>query len=321
MSERAKPARGFSLLDVLFGVFALTVAFVGLYGMMQLSLKAVSQNKARAGAMSLSQEQLEYARSMPFDQVGVISGNPSGNIPASETIVLNGITYTRRTVVVWVDDYKDGTATTTPLDTVPTDYKRVKVEVLWDAPGNQRSFAAVTNITPKGLETPAPGGIFKITVADAAGLPISGANIRIRNTVTLLDVNRITPSTGIWYEYGLTPATGYEITVTKSGYNSSRTYGTAEVTNPDPGHLTAIDDQVNAKTFFIDRVSDKTFHVYNAPFEEEWTDTFDNDTKLFAMSSTTITAVPGTLQLEFNAGNYKSPGYATSTWIIPAHLH
>ncbi len=310
--------RGASVVEALFGIFIFTIAFYALYGILTYSLTLVGQNKARLGAVALVDEQVEYLRSLPFASVGVVAGNPSGVLPETESITINGIQYTRRNVVFWVDDPADGTAVL-GTDPISTDYKRAKVEVSWNFRGTSRSFSTVTNITPKGLETNVPGGIFKITVADAATAPVSGAQINIKNTGLGLDVDRITDSTGIWYEYGLTPGTGYQITVTKAGYSTSRTYTTAEVANPDPSDLTSIDDNINAKTFFIDRLSSNTAYIFSPPTASTWTDTFTDSLKIQSMSSTTVSG--GNLILSQTGPDYNSPGYATSTWVSPANLY
>ncbi len=316
-SKKHIATRGFSIIEALVGVFLFTMAFYALYGVLGFSFALISQNKARLGAQALVDEQMEYLRSLPFASVGVVSGNPSGAIPATESISLNGISYTRRNVIFWVDDPKDGIA---PADTISTDYKQVKIEVSWNFRGTTKKFFTVTNITPKGMETNVPGGIFKITVADATTAPVQGANVNIKNATTGLNVNRLTPSSGIWYEYGLPPAVGYEITVTKPGYNSAQTYGTAAVANPDPAHLTSIDDNVNAKTFFIDKVSGETATIYNIPAAGTWSDTFTDASKLASMASTTVNGDDLVLT-QNDPGVYAQNGSATSTWIAPADMY
>lgn len=314
-----KKNNGFSIIEAIVGIFLFVTAFYALYGVLSFSFALISQNKMALGARALADEQMEYLRSLPFNSVGVVAGNPSGAIPATESITLNGVQYTRRNVIFWVDDPKDGLATDVSPDTISTDYKQAKIEVTWSFRGTAKSFFTVTNITPKGMETNAPGGIFKITVADASTSPVQGANINIKNTATGLDVNRLTPSSGIWYEYGLPPGTGYEITVTKAGYNSSQTYSTSTVTNPDPGHLTSIDDTVNPKVFFIDKVSGETVVLYNVPAENTWSDSFADASKLSSMASTTVSA--GALVLTDNLGVYDLNGSATSTWVTPADIY
>jgi hypothetical protein len=310
-----KKRNGFSLIEALLGIFLFTMAFYALYGVLHFSFTLVALNKAELGAMALADEQVEYLRSLPFGNVGVASGNPSGAIPATETITLNGISYTRRNAIFWVDDPKDDIA---PADTISTDYKQAKIEVSWDFHGVTQKFFIVTSITPKGLESNVPGGIFKITVAGAATNPVQGANINIKNIALGINVDRMTNSAGQWYEYGVSPGAGYEITVTKNGYNSARTYSTAEVANPNPGNLTSIDDTVNPVTVFIDKVSGDTVTLFDVPEENTWSDTFTDASKLSSIASTSVAA--GNLELENTLGTYAGNGSARSIWIAPASV-
>jgi len=306
--------RGVSIIEALFGIFIFTTAFFALYGVLQFSLQTIGQNKARLGAMALAEEQLEYFRSLPFDSVGVVLGNPSGAIPATENITLNGIQYARRNAVFWVDDDADDVA---PTDTISTDYKQAKVEVSWNFRGAARSFSAITNITPKGLETNVPGGIFKITAFDSGGA-LAGASVSIFKT-GIINVTRFTNALGQWFEYGIPPGPDYQISVTKPGYGTSRTYGTAEVATPNPGHLTSIDDTVNNISFQIDLLSNMNVYMYSPPAAGSWSDTFIDDSKLASLVSMEVLA--GELVLANTLGVYDMSGSATTTWIAPADLY
>lgn len=311
-------SRGFLLIDALIGIFLFVTGFVGLYGVLTSSLSNIAQNKARLGAMALVNEQIEYMRSLPFSSVGVVMGNPSGTVPQVESgssVLLNGIQYTRRNVVFWVDDPADGVA---PADTINTDYKQVKVEVSWDFRGQTFSFFSITNIAPKGLETNVPGGVFKFTIFSGSG-PVSGANIHIYKQ-GVLSVDRITNDDGVWYENGVPPGAGYQITVTKSGYNTAKTYDiSAGLPNPNPGHFTSIDDNVNPISFQIDKVSNLAIHFFNTPVDGAWNDSFSDASKLASNSS--IETKGGNLVLTNNSGVYNSSGTARSIWVAPTDFY
>src|SRR3989338_639094 len=101
--------RGATLLDAVVGTALMLVVFVGIFGAFKLTVSAVSNNKARAGAIALANERLEYIRSLSYDSIGTVGGIPAGAIAQSETATLNGISYTRRTFIAYVDDPGDGT--------------------------------------------------------------------------------------------------------------------------------------------------------------------------------------------------------------------
>lgn len=149
--KRVLYARGAGLVEVVVGTALLTIVFVGLYGVLQLGTRLATDNKARTGALSLAVERMEYIRSLDYESVGVAGGDPLGSLAASENIALNGIDYTRRTHIVYVDDAKDGTGGS-DSNGITDDYKRIKVEVSWVGPNGSRTSSIVSDMTPLGVE-------------------------------------------------------------------------------------------------------------------------------------------------------------------------
>lgn len=144
-------SRGSSLLDVVIGTAILLTAFVGFFGVLQLGTRLATDNKARTGATALAIERMEFIRSLDYASVGTSGGNPSGSLAGSENITLNGISYTRRTHIVWIDDPKDGSGGS-DSNGITNDYKRVKVEVTWQGQTGPRASSIVSDVTPPGVE-------------------------------------------------------------------------------------------------------------------------------------------------------------------------
>ncbi len=310
--------KGLSIIELLVGVAIFTMAFYGLFGILQSSMAVVSKNKARLGAMALAEEQIEYVRSLPFASVGTVNGNPSGILPQTEIVSLNGISYIRRNAIFWIDDPADGTALL-GNDTISTDYKRIKVQVSWNFHGTISSFSTSSNITPKGLETNVPGGILNFTVFDFYGNNLQGAKINIfKNGV--MSADRYTGADGKWFEYGVPPGTGYQITVSKSGYSTSSTYSiSAGLPHPVPGHMGSIDDQVNPLSFQIDKLSTKEITLYERPVSSSFDDLFIDSSGLSDLSSVVVSG--GELVLHNDGEIYDTHGTARSTDIAPANLY
>lgn len=143
--------RGAGIIEVVVGSALMALIFVGLFGVLQLGTRLATDNKSRTGALSLALERTEYIRSLEYDSIGTVGGDPSGALVVSEDIFINGITYTRRTYIVYVDDPKDGTGGS-DANAITDDYKRVKVEVSWAGQVETRRVAIVTDITPLGIE-------------------------------------------------------------------------------------------------------------------------------------------------------------------------
>ena len=102
-------SRGITLLDTIVGSALMLVVFVGVAAAFQLSVSVVTNNKARAGAIALANDRMEYIRSLPYGSVGNAGSIPLGAIALSEATSSNGISYTIRTSILYGDDPSDGT--------------------------------------------------------------------------------------------------------------------------------------------------------------------------------------------------------------------
>lgn len=209
--------KGSSLIDIIIGVSIMVIVFVSIFSVFKLSIDLVSNSKAKVGALALANEQLEFLRSLSYDDVGTIGGIPFGNIPQEETIVLNQVTYTRRTFIQYIDDSKDG-LNEDDENNITADYKLVKVEVKWVLNNKERKFSLVSNIVPKGVETLEGGGLLTINIMNAFGAPVVEAEVNIKNNNTNPSIN-MTTFTGVSGKVsfpGAPESSGYEIIVEKS---------------------------------------------------------------------------------------------------------
>ncbi|PJE74148.1 MAG: hypothetical protein COV01_02580 [Candidatus Taylorbacteria bacterium CG10_big_fil_rev_8_21_14_0_10_41_48] len=311
--------RGSTLLDTLIGVSLMLLVFVGITAVFRLSVDVVINNKARAGALALSQERVEFIRSLSYDDVGVVGGIPPGDIEQEESLSLNGVSYTRKTLVRYVDDPKDGEGIADE-NGITADSKEVKVTVMWDVKNGTRSTSLTTRVSPTGVEQAIPGGTLSIYVVDANVQPVSGALVSIvnENVSPSVSVSVLTNSYGEATFIGAPEGVGYEIVVTKVGQSTARTYSAdSENTSPSPGHLTVVNGATTASTFAIDLLSNKTVYTYQAPKEITWTDPFDDD-DLLASSTDTVVA-SGHLRLT-GPGNQNKPGFAESIAITSTRL-
>jgi hypothetical protein len=312
--------RGASLIDALIGIFIIATAFFAIFGVFRLSVNLVLNTKARIGAVALVNEQIEFLRSLPYDDVGTVGGIPSGAIPQVETVSLNNIEYTRRTFIQFVDAPEDGEGA---LDEngVTADYKRAKVEVSWNVRSGTKSFFAVSNIVPKGIETLEGGGTISITVIDALGVPIPSAEVHIENNTlaTPVSVDTFTNSAGKVLFPGSPAGSSYEIIATKSGYSTAQTYDAdAANPNPNPGHLTVVEGEVTSATFQIDILASKTVRTFSPEADGEFIDLFGDMSGISLQSSTTVSG--GQLVLADFGEGYEPDGYAFSVDIAPPYV-
>lgn len=278
--------RGVTLIDTVVGTALMLVIFVGVAAAFQLSVDVVTNNKARAGAIALANERMEYLRALAYAQVGTVGGIPPGVAVPNETILLNGVTYSRRTYVAYVDDPKDGLGA---LDTnsITADYKTAKIEVSWTRRTTEREVQLVTRIEPQnGMEiacTP-PCGTLMINTVNSLGQPLPHAQVNIVNTGASVNLVTFTNASGTVALVGAPAASGYQVTVSGTGYSTAQTYSsTAQNANPNPAHLTVSNGQTTSSTFAIDLLSSigvETFSLVTST----WTDTFSDTSKISAQS-------------------------------------
>lgn len=315
-----KQQKGFTFIEVLIGIALLLIIFVGLYGSLQLGLKITGQSRARVTAIALANQKIEIAKNLSYDQVGTIGGIPSGNIEETETITRNNIKYTVKTTVGYVDDPFDGLA---PDDSLPNDYKKVKVKVSWpDFLGGE--VFLITDIAPKGLETTEGGGNLLISVFDALGAGIGQADIHIVNTQVdpSIDVFYQTNDQGQYLVAGAPSSTAaYQITITKSGYSTDRTYGPEEVANPEKPHATVLEGKLTEISFSIDRLSSFSIRTLSPWGSDSFADSFLDKGKI--SESANVEVDQGQITLATTTAStteYVSSGYLFSIPITPESL-
>lgn len=301
------------MLDAVVGTALMLVVFVGIVGAFRLTVMAVSNNKARAGAIALANERLEFIRSLPYASVGTTGGIPSGNIAQSETVNLNDVSYTRRTFISWEDDPADGSGAA-DTNGVRTDYKAAKVTVSWVVRDGTHTITLISRISPPGVETSVPGGTLSFNVVDSRLVPVSNAQIRVVNAGVspAVDLTTYTDAAGTAVILGVPSGSGYRVTTTKSGYSTAQTYGSSATnTNPIPAHLGVALNQTTAATFAIDVLSDKTIETYSPVSTGTTTESFNDANGIGSSSGVTVSG--GAVRLTVGENGFTSPGSFLTT--------
>lgn len=309
-----------TLVEVLIAIGLLTLVFGGILAAFQVITQLIGSSKAQAGAVSLANEKMEYIRSLPYNDVGTISGIPNGPIPQTASTSLNGIAYQIRVLIEYIDDPADGTGAS-DLNSILADYKLVKVTYSWDANGVSKEVSLLSNIVPRGIETTVGGGTLAVNVFDATVTPVSGAAVRVYNNTgtTTIDTTRYTNIDGIALFSGAPALGGYEITVTDTGYSTDQTYS-ASTTNPNPvtSHVAVLESQISTMNFQIDRVSSLEVVTLGIPTTDTFEDPFDDMSNTGSSTDTTVSF--GALKLEETAGVYVGSGTVFSSTITPVSL-
>lgn len=242
--------KGFTLMETIISLFVLMMIIMGVYSLIVLSVRLNRENKYYVEAIEIANQKMEQIRNLPYKDVGVQLGIPSGTIPQVETIIRNG-TFTVNTYVKYYPDIYDGLAN--PEDPIVNDYKIATIKVSWQTSRGEKNVTVFSKIIPRTVETNEGLGLLKIVVSDTAAQPVAAANVRIINgaLATPVDVVNLTNSDGVLYFPTPTSTTGYEIIVSKPGFSTSTTFDAG--LGKSPLHLVvSVEGNMTTEGFVID---------------------------------------------------------------------
>jgi type II secretory pathway pseudopilin PulG len=267
---------GFTLVETILGLVVMTIMVLAVTQLFISNLKTVTLGKARAISLSLANEQMEYLRDLPYQNVATLGGAiyPPGTIPDSQTVSRGGYTFTLKTEVTYVDDPYDGYITCPcstgpaagkPKDLNPADYKKSQVSVYLKSNG-QLVSQITSDFAGKAAETASNTGILSVKVIDASGAAVANANVHIKNTTPNpdVDITTTTDNQGLVVIPNLPPDSGnrYFVTASLPGYSSDYTEaepnGTPTAVELNPNVLV---QQITGITMAIDRTSTLAVHV------------------------------------------------------------
>jgi hypothetical protein len=323
MFRPAKKTAGLSLVEAVLVSALILVVFGGLFTGVQYSLELIAQSRAKLSALSLANDRMEFFRSLPYDDVGTIAGIPPGTIPQNSTTTLNNIEFSERVLVEYVDDPADGaiTATTTDSNGIPSDYKRIKIEISWNIYDTPGQISLVSNIVPRSIETTVGGGTVRVNVIDQDSLPLENAEVRLRNdtTTSTIDVTRFSDANGIALFSGAPAASNYELIVTAPGYSIDQTYiATTSNPNPTTAPFAVLESDISTLTFQIDRLSDIQARALSSVTFASADEFFTSSTSI--ATSTDVAIVGNALVLAGGSGNYPPNGDAYLPAVTPGSL-
>ena len=313
--------RGFTLIDVLVGTALLLIVFSGIFGAYRLGLQTLTQSQHRVVATATANEFLEMAHNLPYGEVGVQGGYPEGFFPASQLVTRNGADYTLSIDISYVADDSDGLVA--PDDACINDYKRMLVTASWQGRFPGEVYGA-GDIAPQNQiqECEDAGGLLRLQIFDALGIPVSNASITVEDTTTSLTDVCATDAQGVCQLLlPVFPPGGenYKIQVAKTGYSSTETFVSGDVYNgntiatPENPHATILEGEITGMSFAIDQVSSFEVETRSSRGRKEFLDPFDDTSLLVDLQDTEVEN--GNLRLSDDAGPFPPSGTATSSTI------
>lgn len=273
-----KKTKGFTLIEGLVLLFIFSLITVTFYNVMSVGSRFILTSKNRLGAIALANEKMEIIRNLSYDNVGIVGGVVSGNIPQDEDATENGKNYHVKTLVQYEDDPFDGTLGGTPNDAAFKDYKIAKIIVSWNNGGtDQGDVSIVSQFVPPGMEVTSTGdGILSINIlsSQAGGSAVPQASVHIVNTDVGINETTLTDNTGNVMLVGAPESIQrYQITVSKSGYETVTTLPAYPDTayNPIDTHASVTEGLLNTANIDLNMLSNLSITTED-PLGNEITD-------------------------------------------------
>jgi len=264
---------GFTLIEALVFLFIFSIITVTFYSVITLGTGYIAEAKNRLGALALANEKMEIVRNLKYDDIGTATGIPSGILSSAEDVTVGAKMYHVTTLIQYIDDPLDGEL---PADPIPTDYKRVKINVSWSGfQGAGGEVYLVSRFVPPGLEVSSGDGILAVNINDGSGAGVPQARVRIVNNIVSpsIDIDQETDNDGHLIFPGAPQSQlGYEITVSKSNYETVSTVdpGSVAYTPRDP-HASVVAGTLNTASITIDRLANlkiKSVDYLGAPLSD-----------------------------------------------------
>jgi len=257
--EKTKFISGFTLIEAMIVLLIFALIAITFYAVSTSGVKYIREAKFRLEATALANEKMEIVHNLDYDKIGTTTGVPHGDILAKETVTQNTGTYYVYTFIKYIDDPFDGQQGKTPNDTLPNDYKEVKVTVAWeDNPMTSRAVSLFSNFVPIGKEKSVGGGTLAVSILDKAGNGIPQAQVHIKNQTAGVDITTHTDDSGnISLPAAPIGNRNYLLEVSKDGYYPVTTFPPYPISTfkPVDVHASVVESTLNTKTIITDKFS------------------------------------------------------------------
>lgn len=143
--------KGFTLIEIVVAVAIFAIFAVGVYQGYAAIYSAIASARHKALATDLANAKFEIIKNLPYSNVGIVGGKPSGVITAVETVVRDRVTFTITTTIMNIDDPFDGISG--GGDIFPADYKLVEINIDCLTCNNFSPVVITGRVAPKNLES------------------------------------------------------------------------------------------------------------------------------------------------------------------------
>jgi Tfp pilus assembly protein PilV len=166
---------GFTLIEALIAMVLFVMVAAALAGVLVSAVNARGVARQQTVAEQIARDQVESIRQLDYDDVGLVSGNPSGTVQATRSVTVSGIALTVTTQISYVADPTPTSYATS------ANYKKVTVTVQ-RASDSKVLTREVTYVAPPA-RAPLGGlgnAIINVQVVDyGSATPVEGATVSL----------------------------------------------------------------------------------------------------------------------------------------------
>lgn len=312
MNYQKKSNLSFTFLEILITIVFIVLLGYFIYGAFINFLKMTTSLRLTLQALNILESELEIIRNMKYEDIGIKDGYPRGKLERKKYINLGNLSFVVSYYIRNIDDPFDGTVTSTPQDLAPADYKLVELEIECLNCGIKfKPQKLTTLVAPKNLEVTTNNGSLFIKAINSKGEPIPQAKVIVLNKQINppILIEDYTNNDGILPLIDIPTGTNaYEITITKDGYSTEKTYTPGDPENPNPlnPHATVKEQTLTVVTLAIDKLSNLRINtkdkfcrpIGNINLRVSGTKLIGKNPDVIKFSTTTSTNIDGTKFLQ-----------------------
>lgn len=162
---------GFALAEVVMGAAVLSAVTIGVMASIDVSAKVSGNQKSKAVAANVAEEEMERIRGLRIDDAAALNGTPT-------TRVVGGATYTITSTAAWVANAQGENLTCQVIG--GNTYLRLSTSVSWQ--GSNRPVRLDSILAPGARNVVRNLGSLTIRILDVNGSPVSGVGVTLTAT-------------------------------------------------------------------------------------------------------------------------------------------
>ena len=168
---------GFGLIEVLVSAVMVVIVATATLNLIDRTNQASASSRSRVVASNLAHAALNNMRSLTFSNLQDYSD--------TSTVTQGHVTYTVASQATWTTD--TGATLNCSSSGAYAPYLKVISTVTWPNMGNIKPITATSLVTPRATDVYSGAGSLVVSVKNAAGQPVPGADVTVQGTTLTTD--------------------------------------------------------------------------------------------------------------------------------------